>query len=56
MWLTCKQAHRLLVEAYDRPLNTRERLALWIHLKICANCQRFAKQINMMQGQLKKWR
>jgi hypothetical protein len=50
--ITCKQASHLVSERHDRKLNWRERLALRLHLWICANCQRFERQLNYIKHAL----
>ncbi|MEW6413639.1 MAG: zf-HC2 domain-containing protein [Pseudomonadota bacterium] len=49
-WLTtCKETTELASRAMDARLSFGERLALGMHLAICANCARFARQIKDMR-------
>ncbi|MFN3544821.1 MAG: zf-HC2 domain-containing protein [Thiobacillus sp.] len=49
-WLTtCKETTALASRAMDTRLSFGERIALRMHLAICANCARFARQINDMR-------
>lgn len=52
--ITCQQAHRLLSERQDRPLARGERWRLWLHLKICDMCSRFARQLDVMRSAVKR--
>jgi hypothetical protein len=47
--LTCKDASHLISERRDRPLAARERWGLRAHLWICANCRRFARQVDLLR-------
>ncbi|GAB6067120.1 hypothetical protein JCM13664_04380 [Methylothermus subterraneus] len=47
--LTCRQAVELLSKALDVPLSVRERLALRLHLWLCALCRRYARQLNLLE-------
>lgn len=51
-WIKCKDATRLASRAMDTPLPFAERMALRIHLAICTNCARFARQIQDIRGLL----
>lgn len=47
--LTCKEASHLLSQGCERPLGARERWGLRLHLWLCGNCRRFARQLASMQ-------
>ena len=47
--LTCRETSRLLSEGADRYLSPRERLAVRLHLLMCAPCRRFAKQLRWLR-------
>lgn len=51
--LTCKDASHLLSERQERPLGTRERWGLRLHLWICASCRHFARQLAFMRQALR---
>lgn len=46
--LNCKQATQLLSEKQDRPLTTKERIALRFHLSLCGACSKFGKQMDQI--------
>jgi predicted anti-sigma-YlaC factor YlaD len=43
--MNCKQATQLLSEKMDRPLTTKEKLALKMHTTICSACRQFGLQM-----------
>lgn len=53
---TCKEAAALLLAREDQDLRMRERLALRLHLAICAACPRFERQLLTMRSAMKQWR
>jgi hypothetical protein len=53
---TCKEASALLLAREDQPLPLRERLALRLHLAVCAACPRFERQLLTMRNALQQWR
>jgi len=53
---TCKQAAALMVAREDLALSLADRVALRLHLLICAACPRFERQILGMRNSLKQWR
>ena len=56
--MTCKDASHLISERQDRPLGFRERWSLRMHLWMCVNCRRFARQLALMRQamRLPGWR
>ena len=54
--LDCKQASQLISQSLDRSLTLRERLALKLHLFICAFCKRFSQQVRVIRVALKSMR
>lgn len=52
--LTCKDASRLISEHQERPLGFRERWGLRLHLWMCLNCRRFARQMALLRQALRK--
>ena len=54
--LTCKDASELLSQAQDRTLGLRERLALKLHLLICAGCTNFSRQLELIRVTLRRIR
>ncbi len=53
---TCKEITALVVAQEDRVLPWRERLALRLHLAICAACPTFERQMLTMRNAMKQWR
>jgi hypothetical protein len=52
--ITCKEAHRLLSERMDRPLAGAERWRLWMHLKFCDMCSRFAHHMDLLRTAVRR--
>lgn len=49
-WMTtCKETTALASRALDGRLPLGERIALRVHLAICANCARFTRQVAVMR-------
>lgn len=48
--MSCQQATRLMSESKERPLTTKEKLALQMHLMMCSGCRNFDKQINFIRS------
>ena len=56
-WMrTCRDVTRLVLEREDRTLSLRERLAVRVHLWICATCPGFERQVLFMRGAMGRWR
>jgi hypothetical protein len=53
---TCKQVSALIIAREDRQLPWADRLALRVHMAICATCPRFERQILTMGNAMKQWR
>jgi Putative zinc-finger len=53
---SCKEASALLIAREDQTLPLRERLALRLHLAICAACPRFERQLLTLRNAMKQWR
>ena len=49
----CKETSKLVTLRADRPLSWQDRLAMHIHLLVCANCARFARQMRMIREWLR---
>jgi len=52
----CREVTELVLGAFDRRLGPVERLALRIHMKICAACPKFSRQAALMRQALPRWR
>ena len=53
---TCKEASALMLAREDQSLPMQERLALRLHLAICAACPRFERQLLTLRNAMKQWR
>jgi hypothetical protein len=45
---TCKEVTRMASDAMERQLPLRQRLAMKLHLLVCALCMRYVKQLQFM--------
>ena len=52
--MTCKEAHRLLSDRLDRPLPVTERWRLWLHLRFCEMCTRFARHMDFLRTAVRR--
>ena len=52
--MSCKQASELVSQGLDRKLGIGERLLLGLHLRICRNCERFDRQIELLRRAFKR--
>lgn len=50
--LTCKEAHRVIVESMDRDLNLLEDVRVRLHLRNCSCCKEFVRQMDLMRSAL----
>lgn len=53
--LSCKEASRLLSQRQDRRLALAERAALWLHLRACDACNRFARQLIVIREAVRRY-
>ncbi len=53
---TCREVTALVLGGEDRPLRWSERLAIRFHMRICATCPVFARQVQLMRQALPRWR
>jgi hypothetical protein len=56
LMLNCRQVTALVLQGLDRPLTRRERVALWLHMRICDPCPQFVKQTQLMRSAMGRWR
>jgi anti-sigma factor RsiW len=58
--INCREASELISAAADGELPKRDRIALRIHLLLCAACQRFAAQVSTLRAAMsampRRWR
>ncbi len=48
--ITCQHATMLLEQRADMPLAAADRRSLWLHLRFCPLCQRYATQTVLVAG------
>lgn len=53
--LSCRETSRLLSQAEDGRLRLDERLALRIHLSVCAACTRVSGQLAFLRRAMRAW-
>ncbi len=53
---TCKEVTALVVAREDRELSLLDRLAVRMHMGICAACPKFERQILLMRHAMFQWR
>ncbi len=53
---TCREVTALVIAREDRVLPWRDRLALRLHMAICAACPTFARQLLTMRNAMQQWR
>ena len=56
MMRSCKEVSRLASERMDRELTLRERMAFDLHVMMCRNCLRYARQIALLKQATDKLR
>jgi hypothetical protein len=54
--ITCREATQITLQAEDRSMPLTERLALRLHHRICTNCRRFYRQVELMHKASARWR
>ena len=53
---TCKEVTALVIAREDQALPWQERLALRLHMRICAACPKFERQVLTMRNAMQQWR
>lgn len=48
--LNCREVTHLLLKGEDKSLSWHERLRVNMHMRICATCPRFARQLVVMRN------
>jgi hypothetical protein len=54
--LNCKEASRLLSQAQESELPVGTRVRLWLHLRACTACTRFASQLRVLREAMGRFR
>jgi predicted anti-sigma-YlaC factor YlaD len=52
----CREVTELVLAGLDRRLGPVERVAVHLHLQICAACPKFNRQVALMRQALPRWR
>ena len=52
----CREVTALVLAGLDRRLGPVERVAVRLHLQICAACPKFSRQVALMRQALPRWR
>jgi len=53
--LSCKQATELMSQGQDRPLMLSERVGLRLHVWICAGCNNYRRQMNVLRAACRRF-
>jgi hypothetical protein len=53
---TCKEVTSLVIAREDKALPWHDRLALRLHMRICAACPKFERQVFTMRNAMQQWR
>lgn len=56
LFLSCREASRLVSQAQDRPLSVGERWRLKVHLAACAACTRHERQLATLRAAMRRYR
>jgi len=54
--ITCSEATQIMLQGEDGRMPLGERLSLRLHHRICSNCRRFARQLQLMRQASARWR
>jgi Putative zinc-finger len=52
----CKSVTALVLAGLDRDLGVIERWKIRLHMKVCAACPRFLRQVDLMRQAMPRWR
>lgn len=53
--MSCEQSTRLISESQDRTLSLSEKMALKMHVLMCAGCKNFSLQIPFLSQAMKAY-
>ncbi len=53
---SCRQVAALVIAREDRQLPLLDRVAVRLHMGICAACPKFERQVLLMRNALAQWR
>ena len=52
--ISCRKAQALSSLGLDRPLRLSERLALWLHILMCAACRAYFKELRRLRSLIRR--
>lgn len=52
--LTCSEVTALVTDYLERQLPLRDRLRMWMHIKMCASCDRYVAQVRVSHDAYKR--
>jgi hypothetical protein len=53
---TCREVTSLVIAREDQTLPLLDRLALRLHMAVCATCPKFERQVLTMRNAMQQWR
>ena len=53
---TCREVTSLVIAREDQTLPLLDRLALRLHMAVCAACPKFERQVLTMRNAMQQWR
>jgi len=53
--LSCKEATELMSQEQDRRLSVAERVGLRLHVWICAGCNNYRRQMNVLRAACRRF-
>ena len=56
LFRNCREVTALVLAGEDRRLGIVERVALRLHMQICAACPKFSRQVALMRQAMPRWR
>jgi len=56
LFRNCREVTALVLAGEDRHLGFIERVAVRLHMQICAGCPKFGRQVALMRAAMPRWR
>ena len=56
LFRNCREVTRLVLAGEDRRLGWVERVAVRLHMQVCAACPKFSRQVALMRQAMPRWR
>jgi predicted anti-sigma-YlaC factor YlaD len=56
LFRNCREVTALVLAGEDRRLGLVERVAVRLHMQICAACPKFSRQVALMRQAMPRWR